>query len=1033
MNRFQALSAKLFLVLFLHFFTASAQQTSIYTDPDKEYKLALELYNKQKFAAARKFFERSIDHNINAHSEILANSQFYAALCAVELFHKNAEDKLLAFISRYPENPKINLAYLNLGNYQYRRKKFKEAAEAYEMVDLYGISQEELAEYYFKLGYSYFETEKLEEAAKNFFEIKDVDTRYTTPAQYYYSHISYNKRNYETALSGFLKLTKDATFGPIVPYYIAQIYFLQGRYDEVIAYAPPLLDTANVKRAPEITRIIGESYYNNQDFENAIPFLEKYKKATGRLTREDAYQLGYAYLRTNNNQKAIEYYQQVTRENDLIAQIAFYQTAAAYLKADNKNFARNSFRSAYKMDFDKAIQEDAHFNYAKLSYELANNPFHEAIEAFQSYIETYPETDRADEAYKYLLNVFLTTRNFKDALTAIEKIGKKTKDLEYAYQKVAFYRGVDLYNTGSYVAAISHFEKSLTFPLDRSLNAQANYWKAEALFNLRKFDEAISSYQVFMNEPGAAALPEFFTANYNIGYAHFKTRAYPSAIQAFRKYAGVQPAEDMKKLNDALLRIADSYFITKDYDNASDYYGQAANIRMLQTDYALYQKAICFGLIGKHQQKLPLLEKVIQEYPGSIYAIDSKFEIGKTYQLLGDNQNALKYFQRIVNEHPESAVVSKALVQQGLIFYNQNKDEEALNIYKKVIRDFPGSAESHQALLGLKNIYISSGRPDEYSTFVEGLPFANVTKASLDSAHYESAEGLYLKGECEGALKNFESYLQKFPDGIFTLHVNYYKSDCYHKAKDFDNALVGYKYVTDKPKNIFTEKSLARSAAIYYNRKQFEEAMEAYSRLEKQSEFPANLLDARIGLMRTNYNLNNLNAAKEWADKVSVMENVSAQINNEINLIQGKYLLEQSQYAQALSKFSTVAGNAKATSIGAEAKYLAAYAKFLLQNFADAEKEIFDLSEKFSAFDFWVAKGFILLADVYTAQNDNFQAKHTLKSIIDNYEGEDLKNIARQKLQKIEEEEQPQQQRKEPEQIEIDIDRSEEDGYQEEE
>jgi TolA-binding protein len=1033
MNRFQVLSAKFFLVLFLHFFTASAQQTAIYTDSDKEYKLALELYNKQKYAAARKFFEKSIDHNKNAHSEILANSEFYAALCAVELFHKDAEDKLLGFISRYPEDPKVNLAYLNLGNYQYRRKKFKEAAEAYEMVDLYGIAQSELAEYYFKLGYSYFETEKQDDAAKNFFEIKDVDTRYTGPAQYYYSHIAYNQKNHETALNGFLKLIHDATFGSIVPYYIAQIYFLQGRYDEVIAYAPPLLDTANVKRAPEITRIIGESYYNIQDFENAIPYLEKYKKSTGRLTREDAYQLGYAYLRTEDFLKAVEYYQQVTRENDLIAQIAFYQTGAAYLKADNKNFARNAFRSAYKMDFDKAIKEDAHFTYAKLSYELANNPYHEAIEAFQSYIETYPGTDRADESYKYLLNVFLTTRNFKDALIAIEKIGKKTKDLEYAYQKVAFYRGVDLFNTGSYSAAITHFEKSLTYPLDRTLNAQAHYWKAESLYILRNFDDAINSYQSFMNEPGAAALPEYFTANYNIGYSHFKKRSYPSAIQAFRKYAGIQPAEDMKKLNDALLRIADSYFISKDYENAADYYGQAANIKILQTDYALYQKAICLGLQGKHQQKLPVLEKVVQDYPGSFYAIDSKFEIGRTYQMMGDNQNAMKYFKRIVNEHPESAVVSKALVQQGLIYFNQNNDDEALNTYKKVIRDFPGTAESHQALLGLKNIYISSGRPDEYSAFVEDLPFANITKTSLDSAHYESAEGLYLKGDCEGAVKTFESYIQKFPDGIFTLHVNYYKSECYHKSKDFEKALEGFNYVTKKPKNIFTEKSLARSASIYFSRKQYTEAREAYAQLEKQSEFTANLLDAKIGLMRTNYNLDDLNAAKEWADKVSIMENVSVQVTNEINLIHGKYLLDQGQHAQAFSKFSAVAGSAKATLLGAEAKYLAAYSKYLLQNYSEAEKEVFGLAEKFSAFDYWVAKGFILLADIYAALNDNFQAKHTLQSIIDNYEGEDLKNIARQKLQKIEEEQQPQQQRKEPESIEIDIDRSEDDVYPDEE
>jgi hypothetical protein len=63
------------------------------------------------------------------------------------------------------------------------------------------------------------------------------------------------------------------------------------------------------------------------------------------------------------------------------------------------------------------------------------------------------------------------------------------------------------------------------------------------------------------------------------------------------------------------------------------------------------------------------------------------------------------------------------------------------------------------------------------------------------------------------------------------------------------------------------------------------------------------------------------------------------------------------------------------------------------------------MSENYSKYEFWVAKGFILLSDIYVVQKDYFQAKATLQSIIDEYSKDDLKIIALEKLKKLEEDE----------------------------
>ncbi len=86
---------------------------------------------------------------------------------------------------------------------------------------------------------------------------------------------------------------------------------------------------------------------------------------------------------------------------------------------------------------------------------------------------------------------------------------------------------------------------------------------------------------------------------------------------------------------------------------------------------------------------------------------------------------------------------------------------------------------------------------------------------------------------------------------------------------------------------------------------------------------------------------------------------------------------------------------------GAEAKYMMAEIDFDNNKLDEAEKLIYQLPEQYAEYDYWIAKGFILLADIYVERGNNFQAGETLQSVIDNYPGEDLKKIARQKLDQI--------------------------------
>ena len=97
---------------------------------------------------------------------------------------------------------------------------------------------------------------------------------------------------------------------------------------------------------------------------------------------------------------------------------------------------------------------------------------------------------------------------------------------------------------------------------------------------------------------------------------------------------------------------------------------------------------------------------------------------------------------------------------------------------------------------------------------------------------------------------------------------------------------------------------------------------------------------------------------------------------------------------------------------GAEAKYLLAEIYFKQKNIQKSETEILDFIDKNTPHQYWLGKSFILLADIYLSRNDEFQAKHTLKSLVENYNVEDdgIIKEASQKLSVIENKEKTDQQ-----------------------
>lgn len=973
-----------------------SQKSVYHLDPAMAYRSGTELFEKERYAAAREFFENVAAEEQYLPLDLRVNSEFYSAMCAVELFHNDAETLLQNFIDRHPESPKIKKAWFEMAKFQYRKKHYKEAIEWFEKLNTYDLNNDDLAEYYFKLGYSYFMRTDFKNAKTNLDQIKGVENKYSAPASYYSAHIAYIEDNYETALQDFLKLENDNIFGVVVPFYITQLYFLQKKYDKVIEYGTPLLSTSNTKRIPEIAKLVGESYYNKEMYAEAVPHLTMYVENAGVVMRDDYYQLGYALYKEGQFEKAIPYLERVTGDADKLTQTAFYNIADCNLKAGNKAAARNSFRQASGFDFDKEIQEDALFNYAKLAYELSFNPYNEAITAFEEYIRKNPESPRVEEAYSFLLDVYLTTKNYKQALESIDALKNKNDKMKRTYQRIAYYRGVELFNDLNYQSAIVHFDLSLKYPLDREIEAGADYWKGEAYYKLNNWNAAIDGYNKFLYVPGINH-EKYKTVNYNMGYAYFKNGDYANATQWLRKY--VAASDDSKKLCDAYIRIGDGYFLTRDNQLAIDFYDKAVKVGSLDVDYALFQIAVCYGLQGKHESKIAALEALLNTYKNSAYSADAKYEIAESYLLNDMQDNALTWFQRVISDHPKSAYVKKSLLGSAQIYYNKDNDDEALRLFKVVYSDYPGTSEKNDALVQIKKVYVENGNVSEFENWLKNnAPGFNV--ATLDTANYEVAEKNYLESKYAQAFEDFNTYLTKYPNGTFELNARFYRAECAFQLKKYDDALQGYNYAIGRAKNIFTEKSLIRAADIHYQRKDFSNAKLMFAVLEEVAEVEQNLISSRIGLMRCNYELKQYDEASLYAERITTMEKIPEEVVHEAHLIIAKCALVQGKEGLAMAQFNKVSGLSQSVT-GAEAHYNVAAIQFSQGNYDVCEKTLINIITNRPSYPYWIAKSFILLADNYVAKGDDFQARLTLQNLIDKYDGKELKDIAQQKLNAI--------------------------------
>lgn len=984
-----------FLTLCLGFsFFGTSQETKIYTHEDKEYQDALALYNNEQYQAAQTIFVKV--KNSTDNLETKANSAYYEANAAVRLNQLGADNLMEDFVEKYPTSTKRNSAFSDVAEYYFETGKYPYALKWYNKVNQKALSRGEKDKFNFNYGYSLFASKKTKEAETYLNKVTDSPV-YSSQAKYYLGYISYQQDDYDAANRRFDEINDPEILEDKMNYYQADMNFKLGRFENAIALAKKQMAKRDRKEKSELSKIIGESYFNLKQYNNAITYLEDYKGKRGKWNNTDYYLLGYSYYKQGDFANAIQQFNKIISGTNSVSQNAYYHLAECYLKLDKKQEALNAFRNASQMDFSQEIQKDAYSNYAQLSYEIGN-PYEPVPEVIATFIERYPDDKKAAKMKELLVDSYITSKNFKGAMALLEK--NKGYASKTTYQKVAFYRGVEQFVETDYAGASESFTKSLASAEDAIFKARASYWKGESLYLLNRYEEAIGSFIEFQRNPVAKSTEEYKGLDYSLAYAYFKLRDYTNAITFFNNFTS-SGTDDNVKLNDAYLRLGDSYFVTSKYWPALETYNKALALPGSEKDYAAFQKALSYGFVGRNKAKVEGLQSFVTTYPRSTLKDDALFELANTQIAEGNESRGLQTYDQLITEYRGSSLVPQAIMRQGLVHYNASRNEQALVKFKTVVRDFSKTQEAIQAVATAKLVYVDMGRVDAYAAWVRDLDFVEVTDTELDNATYESADKQNLEGKKDAAIKGYLNYIKRFPNGLHAIKANFNVAQLYFAKAQKGKALPYYKYVADRGASEYAEQALTRVCEVYVGEKNYSVALPYLERLESEADIQQNRTFAQSNLMKGYYEQKNYNRTISYAEMVLATPTIDNRIKSDAKTMIARSAIATNDMQRAKTAYAEVLKIASG-SLAAEALYYDAYFKNKEQDYAASSASVQKLAKDYSSYKEWGGKGLIIMAKNFYALGDAYQATYILESVTTNFsQYSDIVSEARSELSVI--------------------------------
>lgn len=974
--------------------TAHAQWSAQLAAEDADYQRAISLYQQGQYAAAQSFLRNWQD-------------DFFYLACAFELRQPGSAKRVDAYLHDHPYTPYLDELHYMAGVLWVEQEKYKKAIKEFQPVKQQNLFRQHQAALAFYQGYAYLQQEDRRKALDCFRAAKASSGIYATQARYYYAYTEYLGGNYRRALPDFLALEAQPEYSTTVPYYLIQIYYAEHDYDAVLERADKLLKAnPDADQNAEVYRILGEIAYERHNYREAAAHLKQYealcRKAEQKLVRQDMYLLGMASYYTDQMSDAATYLRQVSLKSDSITQSTQLHLGHVYRRQDNVAQAGQAYAAAMRLGYSDKMREEAMYNYALCTMQTAT-AMGESVDAFDQFLREYPESEHQTEVYSLLSDMYRSAKNYDKALTSLLRIQSPTAEMLQTAQYFRYKLGADAFVRKNYKGAIRWFDELLAESGKSGLKGmqearlyarEAYYWKAESLYRLGSLNEAKTAVQLFQQSPDAQRSENYLLSQYLMGYILFKEKDYAAAQRTFDAFVR-QSDGNLSTCSDALCRAGDCAYAQRDFVGAEGYYTRviAGGKTAVGVDYAMYQRGYTLGLLRRYSDKVTQMDQLVRTYPKSDYADNALYEVARAEVQRERPDDAIAAYARLLDTYPKSALCRKASLETALLYYNNKEYAAAIRTFKGVVKDYPGTEEATSALEGLENCYVETNDIPTYLAYRKTLgDVYRSTVSSEDSVSFAAAERQYIQGKYAEAAPSLALYLQNYcPAGRYCAEAHYFLADAYYRLDRRGEALQEYMALIEIAGNNYMEEAVLRAAEITYDQADYSRSLLYFTQLEMLASSADNTWVARLGALRSSYLLGDQANTIRMATVLLDDNQATGAVRDEALYHRGKAFYRQDQLASAAEDFRRMTADPR-TAEGAEAAYLRAECLYRLSQLAEAEQEVMTFADSETTQQYWLARAFILLSDIYQDKGESYQAEQFLLSLQQSYseEGDDI-------------------------------------------
>ncbi len=957
--------------------TAAAQTVAT----KDRYVTGKQLYDSERWSAAQYEFETAAallgPDDLSRRIEL----ETLAAFCAAKLGQPDAGDRLWTLLETYPSSLYANEVKFRAGVFEYDTARYADALELLTSVNARRLTRNDMDEYRFKTGHSYFATGDYDKAYRELGRVAP-NSLYAPHAEYYTAYMDYDRGDYARAKKGFFDLAANPSYEKIVPYYLLQIEFLEGNYRYVVENGEAMIPHTAAPRKAELAKMIAQSWFYLDAYDKALVYMGMYQELGGVMGREENYLTGYSYYRQTLYRDAAEYLSKAAGADDRLSQNASYHLADAYLKLGDKQRAMQSFSIASAPGYDDAIAEDALFNYGKLQYELGGGVFNEAINVLNRYMNLYPNSPRVHQVREYLIAAYYNSQNYEAAYNAIMQYPDPDNNIKAALQKITYFRALELWKAGNAGEAMSLLNTSAKYRFNTKYTALAAFWQGEILYSGQNYIDAIPKYEEYLRLSPTSET-ENLMARYNLGYAHFNLREWSDAAKWFDDFLDRYGKNDSYRA-DAFNRQGDIYHAQRSYWKAIESYDQAAAVGTGDRYYSAYQRALMLGLVDRKDRKIESLQAIIKKAEGP-YVEDATYELGRTYitqDRYTDGANVLTGF---ISKYPRSDYYLPALLNLGLAYLNMGDREQSMKYYKMVVDHAPRSREAQDAMAGIRGLYVDSNNVDGYFDYAKKAGVkTDVGEVHRDSLSFIAAEKIYLSGDSRQSAPALEGYIRNNAEGRYVPAALYYLADAQVQNGDRPAAITSLNQLTMLKYNDFTLRGLQRLSELNFKAERYADAADAYRRLSKATTEPGLVSKALEGYVASVIATKDKARIMAMADEVASLSGVPQKSLRQAQFAKADILRDEGKTVEAVDIYRTLSGDVQ-TPEGAESAYRVIENLYDEGYYRKAEEAVFKLSESNTPYTYWLGEAFLTLGDIYVRDGDMFQARATYQSIVDGY------------------------------------------------